>query len=409
MKTNKLTSLFNFYNFTFTFSVSIGVGIITNSRIAKAVEFQLIYDSNIDTQALAGFQEAAAIWESKFTDSMTINLNIGFKSLAPNVLGTTGSKSNIYTYSRVGNALIQDKTSRDDTIATSNLPGFSSLSMNNGLSKHFDFVGTEEDGSLEITDVTNGGITTDNTSLFINRANAKALGLIDSYDLADDTSITFSSDFPFDFNRNDGIDNDKFDFVGIALHEIGHAMGFTSGMNTVDRSADVDPDTGNTPSQNGTDLDGATVFKLLDIFRYSDLSAAIGEDTNEKILDLSVGDNPVEYNGVIYDGNPYLSIDGGDTILTGVTDGTRKAFMSTGVFNGDGRQTSHWKQDLGIGLFNPTISPGELLVMSDLDVRALDIIGYDSVTATVPFDFSPSLGIFIVGGVYSLRRFWQHK
>ena len=83
--------------------------------------------------------------------------------------------------------------------------------------------------------------------------------------------------------------------------------------------------------------------------------------------------------------------------------------MSTGVFNGDGRQTSHWKQNLGIGLFNPTISPGELLVMSDLDVRALDIIGYDSVTASVPFEFSPSFGIFMVGGVYSLKRFWQNK
>ena len=185
MKINKLASLLNFYNFTVTFSVFIGVGIIANSRIVKAVEFQLIYNSDIDRQALAGFQEAAAIWESKFTDSMTINLNIGFKSLAPNVLGTTGSTNNIYTYSQVGNALIQDKTSRDDNIATSNLPGFSSLNINNGLSKHFDFVGTEEDGSLEITDVTNGGITTDNTSLFVNRANAKALGLIDSYDLAE--------------------------------------------------------------------------------------------------------------------------------------------------------------------------------------------------------------------------------
>ncbi|MDJ0689145.1 MAG: NF038122 family metalloprotease [Xenococcaceae cyanobacterium MO_188.B32] len=401
MAINKSNNLLNIFNFVLTSSVFIVLGTITSTSIAEAIEFQLIHDSDIDKQALSGFQEAAAIWESKFTDPITINLNIGFRSLSPNVLGTTGSRNNVYSYSQVENALKTDKTSIDDAIATANLPGFGSISTDKGLSKYFDFVGTEEDGSLEITDITNGGVTTDNTVLFVNRANAKAIGLINNNDVGDDASITFSSNFPFDFDRNNGIDNDKFDFVGIALHEIGHAMGFTSGINTVDRSSDVDPNTGNTPPQNGTDLDNSTVFKLVDLFRYSDVSTAIGNDLGAKILDLSVGDDPIEYNGVIYNGNPYLSIDGGNTILT---DGTLQALLSTGVFNGDGRQASHWKNDLGIGIFNPTISPGELLLLSNLDVRALDIIGYNAVTASVPFEFSPGLGIFIVGGLYCLEK-----
>ena len=40
--------------------------------------------------------------------------------------------------------------------------------------------------------------------------------------------IAFNSAFGFDFNPGDGIDPDKTDFDTVAVHEIGHALGFSS-------------------------------------------------------------------------------------------------------------------------------------------------------------------------------------
>jgi len=57
--------------------------------------------------------------------------------------------------------------------------------------------------------------------------------------------------------------------------------------------------------------------------------------------------------------------------------------FSTGSFFGDGRQASHWKDD-GItgnllGVMDPTFGPGSILSITEADLRALDVIGYDYV------------------------------
>ena len=55
--------------------------------------------------------------------------------------------------------------------------------------------------------------------------------------------------------------------------------------------------------------------------------------------------------------------------------------MSQGVDFGDGQQASHFKDNLGLGLMDPTASAGQLLAFNDNDYRAMDLIGYD---LTVP-------------------------
>ena len=68
-------------------------------------------------------------------------------------------------------------------------------------------------------------------------------------------------------------------------------------------------------------------------------------------------------------GAPYYSLDGGTTNI---------APFSTGSFNGDGRQASHWKDNLGLGIFDPTANPpGQINILSQLDLDAIDVIGYD--------------------------------
>lgn len=45
-----------------------------------------------------------------------------------------------------------------------------------------------------------------------------------------DGSVSYGDAFAFDFDQTDGITTGSFDFVGIAIHAIGHALGFRSGV-----------------------------------------------------------------------------------------------------------------------------------------------------------------------------------
>ena len=65
-------------------------------------------------------------------------------------------------------------------------------------------------------------------------ANAKALGIVPGDAPGIDATITFNSSVSFDFDPSDGITPGTTDIIGVATHEIGHAMGFVSGVDTVD-------------------------------------------------------------------------------------------------------------------------------------------------------------------------------
>ena len=76
--------------------------------------------------------------------------------------------------------------------------------------------------------------------------------------------------------------------------------------------------------------------------------------------------------------------------------------MSTGQVNGDGRQASHWKDSLGLGLMDPTAAPGELLMVSENDLIALDLIGWDVVYSSGTVIPEPISMILFGTGVVSL-------
>lgn len=79
----------------------------------------------------------------------------------------------------------------------------------------------------------------------------------------------------------------------------------------------------------------------------------------------------------------FFSIDGGATQLT---------TFSTGVYNGNGDQASHWQDNLNIGMMDPTAALGELVDMTALDVLALDVIGWDAGIQTGPTITGPASG-----------------
>jgi hypothetical protein len=304
-------------------------------------------DIGLYTNVRNGFLSAAALWSDRFSDSITINIAIDYVPLALGVLGQAGSATDAYLYSSFRSNLVGDASTANDTQATSNLPAgpFSMRTNNRDLSVYFDNDGTSNNNYLELTN-----------------ANAKAIGLMPANSAGTDASISFSSNFSFDFDRSDGILFSAYDFIGVAAHEIGHALGFISGVDSVDFVSGAGP--GAALDLNGAelglgDLQDYAVVTSLDLFRYSADSLAFGPG----VLDNAVG------------GSPYLSTDGG---LTNVGD------FSTGRFNGDGGQASHWLEGGNFGIMNPTLSNGQLVTFSQFDLLAFDAIGWDLKPTAVP-------------------------
>ncbi len=317
-----------------------------------------LYGKHGNAQADAGFDRAAAYISSQFTDDVTITIQRGFASLGGGILGQAGSTTTVQSYSNFRTRMLADVTSADDTIMTNNLPTGTTYSayLNRTL----------QNGNSATPYVDNNG-SQNNTQVEITTANARALGF--NIAAGVDASITFSSNFTWDFDNSNGISAGAQDFVGVATHELMHAMGFVSVVDDVDFN----------PGLNENSVRAAS----LDFTRHSGLSVANGAN-----MDLTA-DNRIKY----------FSIDGGVTNLTPTIGGG----FSTGVTFGDGSQASHWKDNQNLGIMDPTARPaGQLNVVSQLDLLALDVIGWNRITA-VPEP--SSIALLFVSGVAALGTY----
>ena len=286
-----------------------------------------------------GFQMAAARWSSVLTNNVTVNVTIGYKSLGSGILGQTTNTGYDVADSTLKAALASHATSANDAVAVAHLqaPGSNDFVINH----------TNDCGNCTaVYDST--GLKFDNTHESVTGAEAKALGLMSANNSASDGEIDFSSNFNFDFNPSDGISSNAYDFVGVATHELGHLLGFVSSVDDFDYcGALLNCVTYRPNSALAESEDDPTV---LDLFRYSTNS---GYGT---VMDLSADTRA-----------KYFSIDGGATL---------GAQFAAGVNFGDGRQASHWKDNLGLGIMDPTAAPGELLGISRNDLTAMDVIGW---------------------------------
>ena len=209
--------------------------------------------------AESGFIAAATYWESQLADNVTINLDVDFTTLGAGTLGQASSESSVVSITAYVTALAADSTSRLDTTAIAGLPTLTASSNFGGLDQisFLTQTDTESNSSTVALDNDDSG---NNVFLDINTANQKALGLFTGVPTDSDASITFNDAFTWDFDSSDGVDPGHQDFVGVAIHEIGHALGFTSGVDIVDFVI------GNSRS---ADLDGFAIYSGLDLFRYS--------------------------------------------------------------------------------------------------------------------------------------------
>ena len=333
----------------------------------------------VGTQARAGFIAAAAMWSNVLKDPVNIRLDVSFVALGAGILGSTGSSTNSVGYVGLSSLLAGDVKSASDASAVAALqPTRLTFATNEPLA-----VGGPIDATTRFLDNNN---TTDNNFIQINTAQVKALGQVPVYDTATnafgrDGAVQFSNAFTWDFDPSDGITAGAFDFVGVAAHEIGHALGFRSGVDLADGNA--------MPfiaAPGRTGLKDRAWGTVHDLQRF-------GTFNSGTVMDWTIG------------GTPCFSINGGATC---------EGPLSTGRRNGDLRQASHWKDDTllnivtPLGIMDPTASgPGGIrpMVISRLDLLAFDVMGYDLAVVPEPSSWLMMIaGFGLVGGALRRRR-----
>ena len=225
---------------------------------AQAAIFNFTYQPGVTQQQIEAVELAGNIWSTYLTDNITANIHFEMTSgvLDNNVLGGATPAIIKMNYDKFKEGLQSDGTANVNLLPTSN-------------QKSDHYVKRLQDGSFDHSSY----------ELMQTTANNKALG----NDLSGDASgldgyiqLDLSANWSYDY-AGGTVGVHQYDFVSVVLHELGHNLGFISGLDA---------------------LSSLALPTSLDMFRYSSNSAAQGAS------DYAVG------------GNKYFSIDGGQTAFS---------------------------------------------------------------------------------------------
>lgn len=332
--------------------------------------------------ALFAFQKAANYWNTTLTNDATVTIQISFDSLGAGILGSTSSSSQAVAVSDAYARLAATGTTALDAIAKANMTaltpegGLARIRINNEVSPG---VGVDPNVTRTLTNSTKDIAN----YLDVNQALIRATGMTSLTGALNpyDATIRFSSNFAFDFNPTNGIDVGKYDFTAVAVHELGHALGFVSGVDTFDIVAHgMGPLAAQFEAGDfgTTDITDFYLGSTLDLFRYGNTINPDGR------LQLQWSANRPAF----------FSIDGKTVFNIGDPSLQEPATFSTGRYSGDGEQASHWKDNIAFidpdsggacfqsgrqaGIMDPTSAPCHTENVTSNDLAAFDAMGWNT-------------------------------
>ncbi|AFY39735.1 Hemolysin-type calcium-binding region [[Leptolyngbya] sp. PCC 7376] len=305
--------------------------------------FNLTYDLNVTLEQRLAFEMAARIWATLLQDDVEINLHIGaIDGLNGNeAVGGAVPIFHEVNYGVYQEYLANDATSEQDDSVVDALQEGNTVDV---------LIDADGDGTSEVVD--------GNTTIMLTRAQAKALGMEDELLLDNGSTwdrdvlenpdaldgyivINNSYDWSYDLTREDDVEEGQLDFLTMALHEIGHSLGFVSGLDGLIESFEM--------YSGEIRTEGMTA---LDLLRYSETSVDVN-NPDGTVSDLTFGSDT------------YFSIDGGET-------------SEANFEGGDDYQASHWQRlQNALGIMDPTLGYQERTDISELDLKAFDVLGWD--------------------------------
>src|SRR6185312_15080076 len=182
----------------------------------SALSFKIIYDSSVLAQTNAtaitnAFATAVQAFSDTFTNAATVHLTVYWGPVGPFTSGIGLGRSQFSlissSYSEITNALRTHRASAADSNSVASLPA---------------------------SDPTGSG------PWFVAWPEARVLGLISPNDPTEDGEVGFATNVNYTFDPNNRSVPGKFDFIGVAQHEVSEILG----RNT----ADLDPSFGFVPN-----------------------------------------------------------------------------------------------------------------------------------------------------------------
>ncbi|MBR8829086.1 MAG: NF038122 family metalloprotease [Gomphosphaeria aponina SAG 52.96 = DSM 107014] len=287
--------------------------LVAGAAPARGFNIDFTYEPGITDDQITAVEMAGLAWETYLKDDINLDMHVGRASdfdleeldLGTDILGVAipGFAEKI-NYTTALNNLVKDKKSNYDKIALNNLTG--------------------DNNSYDM--MVNSNVTSEN-KLQITYANAMAGSQTTKYNNKLHGAIVFNDSSNINWNYDDEVAEDEADLVSTIAHEIGHNLGFVSGLSTQGQENEF--------------------RSSLDLYRYSEESLAEGaiEFTKGKETFFCID-----------------CADGSGTAIPGA--------------NGIDEGASHWFEGVS-GLMEGHNLFGERLEAEKIDLIAMDVIGYD--------------------------------